>query len=527
MRNRMIAVGVMMTALLAGPFAALHAQTLNIGMQTETTSLDPHVAISNQAVSVARHMFDTLVHPDARQGLQPGLALNWAAIGPMEWEFRLRPHVRFHDGTAFTAADVASTLTRARDGAGAPTGFGVMTKQITDIAVVDPLTIRLRTAQPFPLMAEHLSAVPMISHRIGTDTPAGDFNSGKAAIGTGPFRIVSWTRADHLRLARNDAYWGGAPAWAEVTIRPIANDAVRVAALLSGAVDMIDQVPSPSVATLRARADMAVAQTVSNRVIYLAIHHDPAANPQVKDAGGTTLAANPFADRRVRLALAKAINRDAMIQHVLERLATPASQLLPDGYPGTSNMLRPESYDPGAARALLAEAGFKDGFTVTLLVPRDRNASDTQIGEALAQMFGRIGLRVSLDVLPYSIAQPRFKRGDFALALRGWGTETGEASMALRAILGSSDSARGWGSVNGGRYANPALDALLNTALSTQDPKQREAMVAQATEIGIADVGIIPLHYQMAIWAMRRGLTYQARSDNYTFAFDVRPNLVR
>ena len=513
-------------SLLCLPAGWAGAQTLNVGMQTETSSMDPHLSITNPSIGAARHMFDTLAHPDADQKLQPGLALSWAAISETEWEFRLRPDVRFHDGIAFTAEDVVFALTRARDAPSALASFGVLTKQIAEIQIVDPHTIRLRTARPFPLMAEHLSPVPMLS-RAAVGLVTADFNAGKGMIGTGPYRFVSWAKGDSLRLTRNDAYWGKAPGWRDVTIRVITDDGARVAALLSGTVDVIDLVPTPNVAMLRAHPGVVLSQIVSNRIIFLGVNVTPAANPRVSDAAGAPLAVNPLADRRVRLAMSMAINREAMTRQVMEGLAIPASQLLPDGYPGTSAALKPEIHDPAGARALLAEAGFPNGFALTLMVARDRNANDVRIGEAAAQMLSRIGVRVTVDALPFAIAQPRHRNGEFALSMRGWGTETGEGSMALRSLLGTRDAARGWGLVNGGGYSNPAMDALLERALATMDPPQREALVAQATELGIRDMGLIPLHYQVAIWGLRKGLAYTARSDSYTFAFDVRAAPVR
>jgi len=499
------------------------AQTLTVGLQIETTSIDPHFSTGNPSVSAARHLFDTLVHPDEQQHWHPGLALSWSAVSATEWEFRLRPGVRFHDGSAFTAEDVAFSLARAPDVPNAPSGFGVFTKQITGITVVDPMTIRLRTDRAFPLMAEHLSAVGIVSRAANQGMQTQDYNTGKAAIGTGPFRFVSWTPGDRLRLARNDIYWGRAPAWQEVVLRPISDDGARVAALLSGTVDVIDLVPTTAVRMLREKSSVTLAQTVTSRVIFVGVNVNPAPNPFVTDTAGAPLANNPFVDRRVRLAISKAINRRALTEQVMEGLAMPAGQLLPDGYPGTSPRLQPEPYDQAAARILLAEAGYPRGFNLTLLVPRDRNASDVKIAEALAQMLARIGVHTTLEALPWSIAQPRYRRGEFALSLRGWGTETGEGSMALRSLLGTRDAARGWGMTNGGFYANPAMDALLDQALSTLDATQREALVAQATELGMRDVGLIPLHYQVAIWGMRKGLTYKARSDSYTFAFEIRP----
>jgi peptide/nickel transport system substrate-binding protein len=526
MRARhLILAGIVMSAVIAAtsvPTAAL-AQVLRIGVQRDIPATDPHFSMINPAVSAARHVFDTLVHPDDRQRLHPGLALEWRAVSPTEWEYRLRPNVRFHDGKPFTAEDVAFSLARAPNVPGALSNFGVMTRQITSIRVVDPLTIRLGTAAPFPLMSEHLSAVAIVSKAIGSGAQTADYNDGKAMVGTGPFRFVGWTRADSLRLARNDAWWGPAPAWQEVVFRPIPDDGARVAALLAGTVDAIDMLPSSAAATLRARADLRVAMTVSNRIVYMGLNVAPDPNPLVTDASGAPLSPNPLADQRVRHALSKAINRAVLADRVLDGLAVPAAQFLPDGYPGTSGNLRVEPFDPEGARALLAQAGYPDGFSLTLISPRDRGVGDVKVAEAVAQMFTRIGVRTSVEAMPWAVFQPRYVKADFAAGLRGWGTETGEASMALRSILGTRDPARGWGMANGGRYSNRAADALLEQALGTIAAPAREALVAQASEIVIRDVGIIPLHFDMAAWAMRADIGYTPRSDNYTFAWEFRP----
>jgi len=510
-------------AMLAVAPLSGSAQVLRIGVQRDIPATDPHFSMTNPAVSAARHVFDTLAHPDERQRLHPGLALEWRAVSPTEWEYRLRPNVRFHDGKPFTAEDVAFSLTRAPNVPGALSNFGVMTRQITAIRVVDPLTIRLSTAAPFPLMSEHLSAVAIVSEHTGAGAQTADYNDGKAMVGTGPFRFAGWTRADSLRLTRNDAWWGPPPAWQNVVFRPIPDDGARVAALLAGTVDAIDMLPSSAVATLSARAEMRVAATVSNRLVFMGLNVSPDINPLATNAAGVPLASNPLADRRVRLALSKAINRAAIVERVMEGQAVPAAQFLPDGYPGTSSNLHVEPFDPEGARALLTQAGYPDGFNLTLITPRDRGAGDVKIAEAVAQMLTRIGVKASVEAMPWAMFQPRYMKAEFAVGLRGWGTETGEVSMALRSILGTRDPARGWGMVNGGQYSNRAADALLEQALATIAASAREALVAQASEIVIRDVGIVPLHFDMAAWAMRADIGYTPRSDNYTFAWEFRP----
>lgn len=510
----------LISVLLAS--APVAAQELRIGVSLETNSIDPMFSTTSPNAMLARHFFDELVQQDEKQRLKPGLALSWQAIEPTVWEFRLRPGVRFHDGSDFTAEDVAFSLRRAPNVSSAA-AFGVYTRAITQVEIVDPLTVRIHSAAPYPLAPYDLSVVPIISHRVGDAVTTADFNTGKAAIGTGPFRFVRWVHGDRVEMARNDDYWGPKPAWTRVTTTPIPNDSARVAALLAHDVDLIDTVPPSALGDLRARSDVRLAQTPINRLEFLHMDSFSEHPPGVSDSDGRPLEKNPFKDLRVRKVISKAIDRAALVNGINQGMGVPASQFLPDGVFGTSPELKPEPYDPEGARKLLAQAGYPDGFALTLYAPNGRFVNDAKIAVAVGEMLSRIGLRARVEALPVSIFKSRVAKYDFGVYIDGWWADTGEASSSLRSIVATVNPATGWGVVNRGRYSNPLLDTVLGHAMAAIDDKTRDGLLQKASKLAVEDVAVVPLYYEVAVWAFRKDLTYAARADGFTLAAGAAP----
>ena len=227
------------------------AADLRIGVSSEATTLDPHFYNLSPNVEVNRHIFDYLVDLDEKNRIVPALAESWRSIDPLTWEFKLRRGVRFHDGTPFTADDIAFTYERAQNVPNSPASYGQYLKRISRITVVDDRTITITTETPYAALLHELTNVGIISRKIGADAKTADYNAGKATLGTGPYKLVEWVQADRLVLQRNDAYWGEKPAWDRVIIKPISNPAARTAALLAGDVDLINNVPSSDVARLK------------------------------------------------------------------------------------------------------------------------------------------------------------------------------------------------------------------------------------------------------------------------------------
>jgi peptide/nickel transport system substrate-binding protein len=505
--------------------AAAAAEELRVAVGAEATSVDPHYHNLNPNNQIAYHVFDRLVHQDEKQRLIPGLAQSWKAVDDLTWEFKLRSGVKFHNGAPFTADDVIFTLERAPNVPNSPSSFATYIKG-KSASKVDDHTVRIKTDQPNPLVPTDISQVAIVSAKIGKGATTEDYNSGKAAVGTGPYRFAEYVPGDRIVLARNDGYWGAKPAWTKVVFKPIKSDPARVAALLAGDVDLIENVPTTDVAQLRKNDKVSLSEGISNRVIYLHLDHFRDASPFIKGKDGGAIK-NPLRDRRVRTALSKAINRPAIVDRVMEQLAIPAGQLLPDGFFGVSDKLQPEKHDPAAAKALLAEAGFPQGFKMTIHGPNDRYVNDAKIVEAVAQMLTRVGIEASVETMPSSVFFRRSSSGgaggdpEFSFILVGWGAGTGEASSPLRALIHTYDKAKGTGASNRGRYSNPEVDKLIQQALATVDDAKRQALLARATEMAIEDGAIIPLHYQVNVWGAKKGLRYAPRTDEYTLAMSA------
>ena len=503
--------------------AAATAADLSIALGADVTSIDPHFHNLTPNSNVAEHMFETLVAMDPQARLKPGLALSWKALDDLTWEFKLRPGVKFHDGADFTAADVAFSIDRTSQIPNSPSPFTIYTRQIIDKIIIDPLTIRFKTATPYPLMPNDMRTVFMVSSKAAKGATSADFDSGKAAIGTGVFKFVRYMKGDRIELARNDAYWGTKAAWDKVTLRIIPTDPSRVAALLAGDVRAIEAVPTADLARLAKNPDVTISRIVSYRLMFLHLDTNRDKSPFVTDKAGKPLDRNPLKDLRVRRALSKAINRPAIVERVMEGAAVATGQLMPEGMFGYTPALKPETFDPDGAKKLLAEAGYPDGFAITLHGPNDRYVNDDQICQAVAQMLSRIGIQMRVESLPSAVFFSRANKLEFSLMLVGWAPDTAEASSPLKAQLATYDAKKGMGTANRGRYSNPKLDALLEQGLATVDDAKREKLLQQATETGINDLGIIPLHHQVNLWGVRKGLVYTPRTDERTLAHEFRP----
>ncbi len=514
---------LLLTALLLAFSHAAPAADLSIALGGDVTSIDPHFHNLTPNNNIGAHVFDTLVMKEPGGHIKPGLAESWRAVDDLTWEFRLRKGVRFHDGSNFTAADVVFSLDRIPLVPNSPSPFTTYTKQVTEKIVVDPWTIRLKSAAPYPQMPNDMSTVLVVSARAAANATTDDFNTGKATIGTGPFRFVRWQRGDRIELVRNDAYWGPKTAWEKVTFRIITSDPTRVASLLAGEVRAIENVPTNDLAKLATHKDLSVYRTVSVRLMYLHLDTAREKTPFATDRTGRPLDRNPLQDLRVRRAMSKAINRQALVERVMEGAAVATGQLMPEKFFGYVPALKPEPYDPEGARKLLAEAGYPDGFGLTLHAPNNRYVNDEQIAQAIAQMLTKVGILTKVDAMPAAVYFTRGSKLEFSFMLVGWGAETMEASSPLKALLATFNAAKGLGAANRGRYSNPKMDAVLDQAMATVDDAKREKLLQQATEIGVGDLGILPLYHQHNLWAARRGITYEARADERTFAHEFRP----
>lgn len=498
------------------------AASATIGIQLGPSSLDPHFAISTPNQMVSLHLFDALLLRDEDMRLIPGLATEWERIDSLTWEFRLRRGVRFHDGTPFTAADVAFSVERAPLVPNSPASFAGAVAEIEDTEIVDDHTIRFHTRQPFPMFVNDIARIFIVSHQIAAQATTQDFNSGLATIGTGPYRLIDYAPGELIRLQRNPDYWGPPPDVEDLNLRIISNDAARVAALLSGSVDMIDVVPPADRERLADDPRVRLAEITSSRVIYLGLDHYHASSPHIRDRRGRALAENPLKDRRVREALSLLIDRQALVERVLHGAGEPAGQLVPYPLFGHNPEIQPPPHDPERARALLAEAGFANGFQLTVHGPNNRYINDAQVLMTVAQMLARGGLDVNVQLMPANVFFQRAGRQEFSLFLLGYSSSSGDAFRGLRAILASWNPRAGMGASNRGRYSNPALDQVIRDLLAADEEEEREHLIYEASRLGFGEHAVIPLFFQTNMWATRPGFYYVPRRDERTLGINLR-----
>ncbi|MFZ4409522.1 MAG: ABC transporter substrate-binding protein [Paracraurococcus sp.] len=511
-------------ALLAMPAGA---QTLRIAFKAAVDAADPHLTFTPNR-NVQLHVWETLVSQDATLRPLPGLAESWRATDPLTWEFRLRAGVTFSDGTPLTAQDAAFSIRRAQAAQG-PRTYAASVRSITAVEVPDERTLIVRTGVPVPLQPDLLAAIAIVSARAAAEAGDADFNGGRAAIGSGPYRWIRWTPAQDVVLDRNPAWRGPAEPWQRVVFRFIPNDSARVAALLAGDVDAIDTVPAGLYARVRETPETSLVTGDSIFTHYLYLDAMSARIGNATGADGQPLADNPLRDPRVRQAISHAINRVALADRVMEGGGSATGQVAAPGFIGHDPAIPVPAYDPPRARRLLAEAGLAQGFGLTLHCTLDRFAGDAKVCQAIGQMLTAIGLRATVEALP----MPVYLRRSAALGADGapdlsahlsmFGSSTGIASEGLTALARTPNLARAQGTWNRTRYSSPALDAALDRVDTIFDPAAREQAMRDAVRLAVEQPALLPIFHVKASWGLRRPLTLAPRGDAYTMATGIRP----
>lgn len=522
--------------LLLALIACLPARAaeITIGLAAAPSSADPHFHQVGPNNALAAHLFGTLVESDAKLRLHPGLAQSWQLDGDRDWTFHLRPGVTFHDGSPFTAADVAFSICRARSGVGPTHSFTALPKAIESLQITDDHTIRLRTFRPEPNLLPLLAGFAIVSSAsagapnvtfsaaencgLATLPPSNSFDGGRMANGTGPYRLARYTTGEIIVLERFANYVGPAPRWDRVTMRPVPKAGPRVAGLLSGDFDLIENPSAQDLPVLKAKGGFAWTVTPSDRIMFLQPDIGRAQSPLAAAKDGR----NPLQDPRVREAISLAIDRKAITERLMDGLAIPADQYLPPGMSGAIDNPPARPTDPARARALLAEAGYKDGFTLTLSATNDRYINDAAVAQALGQYLTRIGIAVKVDAMTQTVFFPRRTKREFSLSLGGWGSGVTEASL-LRTFVVTTDAVRGIGGSNYGAYHSDAFDAAFLPALTDMDESHRAAHVAAATAIALRDNALIPLYWETSVWAYKNRYTYEGRIDQATDADGLSP----
>jgi len=511
-----------LAALLCLP-ATAGAQELRGGFALGPSSLDPHYHNFSPNNALAQHFFDGLTNFDRQNQPAPGLAESWRAVDDLTWEFKLRRGLRFSDGQPVTVEDVVFSLQRAQFMPNSPSSFAMYIAGMR-VEKVDDTTLRIITTAPNPIVPNNLANVMIVRKAVAEGAGTPEFNDGTAVVGTGPYRYAGFTPGTQLVMTRNPDYWGGAQPYQRVTITFIRNAAARTAALLSGSVDFIDQPPTGDLPRLRGDARFNVTQGVTARTMYLHIDQFRDNSPYVTGADSRA----PLRDARVRRAISMAINREAIVERVMEGVAEPAAQIMPSFSFGASRSIQPTPFDPEGARRLLAEAGYPNGFGITLHSPNDRYVNDSRVAQAIAQMLTRVGIRTEVDAMPGNVFFSQATAGGpdrtprYSLILLGFASGTGENATALRSLLGTVNPERAMGAANRGRYSNSRFDALVWEALRTLDDARRATLLEEATNIAFAqDFGAIPIHHQHGVWAARKPYQVLPRSYEGTLVMDV------
>ncbi|MCV6584995.1 MAG: ABC transporter substrate-binding protein [Marinibacterium sp.] len=518
-----------MAAMLALPGVA-GADTLRMGFASAPRTIDPYPFGGAPTASLKEHVFEALVASDD----SPLLASGWEWTSPTTLDVTLRDGITFHNGEPLTARDVVYSACRMMhliDGK-----RNLLTSSmgpIADVVAVDDHTVRFEMKAPYPLWVQKMKFLSILSAS-GAELPDGpiqydsegdcgvtayptiaEFESGEAAIGTGPYKLARFDKSGEADLVRNDSYWGEAPEWDEVEIRTIGNAGARLAGLLAGDFDLIENPTTEDLPGLTASDELTYTAVPSWRSIFLVLDVDPEGAGGVSAPDGSA----PLADPRVRQAMSMAINRQAIADRLFGGEATVANQFSPKYRTGAPELPELE-YNPEKAKELLAEAGYGDGFTIDFYAPSDRYANGARVAQAVTQYLSRIGITVNLKTQPWSVFAGQRSAGELGVFLYGWGHPQGPAQMISFAFA-SRDKDLGLGASNYSNYQSDAFDAAMQAWAVETDEAKANAHIADAMKVVVEDLPGIPLYYQHTIWAHRADLEVNGRPDERTSATTV------
>ena len=493
------------------------AQTVRIANQGDALSMDPHSLNESLQLSVTGNVYEPLVGRNKDLSLAPALATAWKQTSPTVWRFELRKNVQFHDGTPFTADDVTFTFARA---AGEGSDMRSYTNDIKEVRKVNDYVIEIETKAPFPILPDVISLVFIMSKKWSeanqavrpVDRRKGIENAASfRANGTGPFRVRERQPNVRTTFSRNGTYWGTIEGnVTEVIYTPIGNDATRVAALLSGEVDVMEPVPVQDVARVNASSTVRAITGPELRTIFLGMDQkrDELQYSNIKGK-------NPFKDKRVRQAFYQAIDIEGIKRTVMRGASNPTALMVGPGINGFAVDINSRlPYNPDAAKKLLADAGYPNGFEVALNCPNDRYVNDGQICEAVAANLARVGVKINLMTETKGTYFPKVLRRDTSFYMLGWTPGTYDAHNALNALFRCVDD-KGTGQFNLGSYCNPKVDELTQKIQSETDKAKRDAMIKEAFKLHSDDIGHLPLHQQALAWGVSRKVDLVQLADNF------------
>lgn len=525
--KRTLAVLTAVSALaLSG---AAQAEVLRMAYSTAPRSIDPYPFGGATTASLKEHVYEALVgHND-----QPLLSTGWTWNSPTSLTVDLRQGVTFHNGEPFTARDVVYSACRMM--------FKIDNKRnlltssmgpLTDVVAEGDHAVRFEMKSAYPLWIQKMKFLSILSAS-GGDLPDGpigydadgncgivayptkaDFEHGDAAVGTGPFKHVSFAK-EFAELVRNDNYWGKPSIWDGIEVSSVSNSGARLAGLLAGDYDLIENPTTEDITALESNDDFGFSGKPAWRTMFVVLDVNPDGAPGVTADDGSA----PLSDLRVRQAMSLAINRDAIADRLFGGNATVANQFSPSYRAGAPEMPALE-YDPDRAKELMAEAGYGDGFTLAFHAPSDRYPNGSRVAQALTQFWSRIGIKVALNTQPWSVFAKARSGREMGAFLYGWGHPQGPAQMISFAFA-TRNKELGLGSSNYSNYSNEVFDAAIRGWAVEPDQEKSNGYVAQAMIQAVADLPGIPVYFTHSLWAHRADLVVDGRQDERTSSFMV------
>ena len=513
----LLSLGLLICLLVFESTPARAENVLRWSSQGDAMTLDAHSQNEGLTLTFLQNVMEPLIERDQDMGKEPGLAVSWALVEPTVWEFKLREGVRFHDGTPFTAEDVVFTFDRALS---ATSDFKESISTVTGAQKVDDFTVRITTSEPNPILPDQVTSIHIVSkawsEANGVVAPANaatreESYAVRHANGTGPFKVDLREPDVRTLMVKNDDWWGLTGEddhnVDRIIFTPINNASTRVAALLSGELDFVLDPPLQDLRRIQRTDGLKVVERSEVRSLFLGM------NQQGNALRGSSITdRNPFQDVRVREAVNRAINAQAIQRAVMRGFSQPAGGIIPPGVHGYAEDLDARAeFDPERARALLAEAGYPDGFEVTLDCTNDRYVNDEATCQAVVGMLARVGIDVTLSSRSKTLHFPMIQNNETDFYILGWGAATMDAHYHLT-FLGLPDSS--WNQTG---LDDPRLVELINTMATETNLEMRDTMIREAQERMRASFMYAPLHHTKLAWAMTERLDLPVPPDNQPY----------